>query len=536
MGNMDMFTMPLAGGERKHVRLAGLKFRQPSGRVRLRILDELGVPSPARVYVRAADGKAYCPSGSPIYYYPLGPDAATRDGFFLSTGDDTFPAPAGKLQLTALKGVEYALSEQSVDVPRGDIAEVTLTMRRWTNWMQRGWYSGENHYHANYNGTYYQRPIESMRWLQAEDLNAANMIVANSEGAFIHDKEFFRGAPDPLSTGRYILYWGQEYRNSSPLGHMAFLNIKKQVPPSYTSVIGSDSPYDFPLNTMAALEARKQGGLVSYVHPINQGMRDVFDATLGAKEMAIGTALGAVDSIDILPFGEAAYQLWYRFLNCGFHISAGAGTDAFANWRSINRIPGSARQYVDVGSAVTWDRWVSRYREGRNFVTNGPLLTFQINGEPPGAVIRVPAGSPYTARISGEVVSQFPLRQVDLIQNGAILESYQVPADTRTWRFDKEVSVARSAWFAFRVTGQPSRGVPDVNGVPRAHSGAIFIETGSQPVLLKEDVELMVRWVDRFWALLEERHNLGSEANRQKAREMVLRARKHYEEKLAQMQ
>jgi len=30
------------------------------------------------------------------------------------------------------------------------------------------------------------------------DLNTANMIVANSEGSFVHDKEFFRGAPDPL--------------------------------------------------------------------------------------------------------------------------------------------------------------------------------------------------------------------------------------------------------------------------------------------------------------------------------------------------
>ena len=141
-------------------------------------------------------------------------------------------------------------------------------MERWTDWSQRGWYTGENHFHANYGGIYYQRPADSLRWLQAEDLNVANMIVANDEGAFVHDKEFFRGSVDPLSNERYILYWGQEYRNSDPLGHMAFLNIKKQVPPSYTSVIGSDSPYDFPLNTMAALEARQQGGLVSYVHPM----------------------------------------------------------------------------------------------------------------------------------------------------------------------------------------------------------------------------------------------------------------------------
>src|SRR6266849_1991080 len=168
---------------------------------------------------------------------------------------------------------------------------------RWTNWNQRGWYTGENHFHANYAGYYYQRPKDSMRWLEAMDLNTANMIVANSLGAFVHDKEFFRSAPDPLSNSRYVLPWGQEYRNSFPLGHMLFLNIKKQVPPSYTSVIGSDSSYDFPLNTMAALEARKQGGLVSYVHPIGQRMRDVFDTTLGAKEMPVGTALGAIDSI-----------------------------------------------------------------------------------------------------------------------------------------------------------------------------------------------------------------------------------------------
>ena len=151
------------------------------------------------------------------------------------------------------------------------------------------------------------------------------MIVANAAAAFVHDKEFFRGAVDPMSKSRYVLYWGQEYRNSSPLGHMAFLNIKKLVPPFFTSVPGSRSPYDFPLNTTAALEARKQGGLVSYVHPIGP-VRDVFDSNLSAREIPVSAALGAVDSIDILPFGESAYELWYRLLNFGFRLAPGAGT------------------------------------------------------------------------------------------------------------------------------------------------------------------------------------------------------------------
>src|SRR5690606_40298002 len=69
---------------------------------------------------------------------------------------------------------------------------------------------------------------------RSSDLNAANMIVANADGAFVHDKEFFTGAVSAVSTERHFLYWGQEYRNADPLGHMGFLNIKSQVPPSYT--------------------------------------------------------------------------------------------------------------------------------------------------------------------------------------------------------------------------------------------------------------------------------------------------------------
>ncbi|MBI3695055.1 MAG: CehA/McbA family metallohydrolase, partial [Acidobacteria bacterium] len=321
-----------------------------------------------------------------------------------------------------------------------------------------------------------------------------------------------------LSTTQRILYWGQEYRNSYPLGHMAFLNIKAQVPPSFTSVPGSNSSYDFPLNTMAALEARKQGGLVSYVHPVGGQIRDVFDTSLGAKESPVGAALGAMDAIDILPFGEAAYELWYRFLNAGFKIAAGAGTDVFTNWRGINNIPGGAREYVDVGSTMTWDRWIARYREGRNFVTNGPLLSFTVNGEPLGTEIKVPAGQAYRARLVADVTARSPLDLVEIIQNGKVIESNQLSGearDVREARLEKEVSVESSCWFAVRVRGQPARGIPS-GGIPRAHSSAIYVTVGGRPALVHEDVELMIRWIDRLQNLLEERNTkrLGLTSNR----------------------
>jgi hypothetical protein len=530
LGNVDIFLMPIAGGEKKHVRLEKLSFRIPSGQVRVRVQDETGANTPVRLYVRAGDGKAYAPPGRPIFYYPLEP-RGPREGFFIGKGDDTFPVPAGTLRLVAVKGVEYEITERFLEIPANEIAEVTIQLRRWTNWNQRGWYTGENHFHANYNGNYYQKPVDSLNWLQAQDLNSANMIVANAAGAFVHDKEFFTGKPHPLSSNRYVLSWGEEYRNSFPLGHMGFVNISKLVPPFYTSVIGSNSPYDYPLNTVAALDARKVGGFVTYMHPFTMASADVFDTNLGAKESPITAALGALDSIDVLPGGGPAYELWYRLLNSGFAISPGAGTDAFTNWRGINRLPGSARSYVEIGPVMNWERWVERHREGRNFVTSGPLLTFQLNGQPIGSRIRASSGQPYKARLAAEIWSPTPLRRVEFLQNGAVIAAREVADASKSLRLEQEVDVDRSSWFAVRVSGIPARGFD----ASMAHSGAIYVLLDGKPPLVREDLELMVRWVDRLWLLLEERNNFGPGDNRARAQKMFDQARSHFTSKLGSL-
>ena len=530
LGNIDLFTMPAAGGEAAHLLIDALKFRKPAGRARVRIVDEMGKPTAARLYVEASDGKGYAPRGEPIFYYPLEP-GGRRDAFFVAVGEAEFDVPAGGLQLTAVRGYEYRLASRNIDIVPGKTTETTLQLERWTNWNQRGWYSGENHFHANYLGSYYQRPAQSLAWLKAMDLNAANMIVANAQGAFVHDKEFFTGALSPLSTDRRFLYWGQEYRNSDPLGHMGFLNIKALVPPAYTSVPGSDSPYDFPLNTTAALEARGQGGLVTYMHPIGGSMRDVFDTNLGAKESVVTAALGGLDTIDLIPYGDGAYQLWYTLLNCGLRIAAGAGTDAFTNWRGINRIPGGSRQYVHVGGKMSWERWIDRYREGRSFATSGPLLTFEVNGRGVGEEIRFNPGAAYRAALRADVMSRTPIERVEFVQNGRVIASADA-AGARRFRLEKEVRVNASSWFAARVYGP---GAPGLTTTAMAHSSAVYVTAAGRPTLVRGDLETAVRWVDRLWAYLVERDNFGSRENRRKAQETIDRARRLYRDKLASL-
>jgi dipeptidyl aminopeptidase/acylaminoacyl peptidase len=50
LGNMDLFTTRTDGSERHHVQLTALRFAKPSGRLRVRVTDELGKPTAVRLY------------------------------------------------------------------------------------------------------------------------------------------------------------------------------------------------------------------------------------------------------------------------------------------------------------------------------------------------------------------------------------------------------------------------------------------------------------------------------------------------------
>jgi hypothetical protein len=53
-----------------------------------------------------------------------------------------------------------------------------------------------------------------------------------------------------------------------------------------------------------------------------------------------------------------------------------------------------------------------------------------------------------------------------------------------------ETEVSESSWFAVRAACPPAKGVPGF--APRAHSAPAWVLFGGQPVLVREDVELMI--------------------------------------------
>ena len=60
----------------------------------------------------------------------------------------------------------------------------------------------------------------------------------------------------------------------------------------------------------------------------------------------------------------------------------------------------------------------------------------------------------------------------------------------------------------------------------------VSVLRAAKPVVVREDVELMIRWLNRLWASLEERNNFGPGNNRAQARAMLDRGLAHYRAKL----
>ena len=65
-------------------------------------------------------------------------------------------------------------------------------------------------------------------------------------------------------------------------------------------------------------------------------------------------------------------EVWYRLLNCGFRLPAGAGTDAMTNYASLRGPVGMNRVFVRSGAKLDYRGWLAALKAGRTFVSNGP--------------------------------------------------------------------------------------------------------------------------------------------------------------------
>src|SRR5262249_14241126 len=158
------------------------------------------------------------------------------------------------------------------------------------------------------------------------------------------------------------------------------------------------------------------------------------------KAIPIDVALGKIDTLDINNSWAGSVPLWHKLLNCGFRVPATAGTDVFLN-RIGSNLPGGDRVYVRTGGPLSYENWIERLKAGKSFVTNGPMLALTVNGEEPGATLKLPAKP--KVRVKATARSQFPLTKAELIHNGKVIATAALAADKLSATLDQEVALDR---------------------------------------------------------------------------------------------
>ncbi|HKC41388.1 MAG TPA: CehA/McbA family metallohydrolase, partial [Gemmatimonadales bacterium] len=376
-----------------------------------------------------------------------------------------------------------------------------VVLDRLADMPARGWWSGDLHVHMNYGGAYRNTPRHLAFQARAEDLHVVENLIVNKEQR-IPDIAYFRTDADPASGPGFVLMHAQEF-HTSVWGHMGLLGLRSNyVIPDYAGYPNTAAASLYPNNAAVADLAHAQGGLVGYVHPFDT-KPDPADTTEALNyELPVDVALGKVDYLEVMGYSDhlITSEIWYRLLNCGFRLPAGAGTDAFPNFASLRGPPGLVRVFVHSGAVLDHRRWLAGLKAGRTFVTNAPLLEFSLAGRAIGDEIRLAAGS--TRRLVARVAlrSNVPVDHLEIIGNGKVVATIPLRGDRMTANDSLAIPVTTSGWYVLRAYADRAT-MPVLDLYPFASTSPIYVRVGDQPVRSAEDAAFFLRWIERLEAV-----------------------------------
>lgn len=447
----------------------------------LTVVDEDGASNWARFEVRGPDGRMYQPddalrdrtarnraAGEPWYI-----------GSFVGKGPQKLEVPAGEYRVVVQRGPEHRRFDEKIRVGAAAV-EKEIRLERWIDMNELGFYSGDFQIH---------RPMhEAEPLMLADDLNFGVVVtVAGTRDDWknrawpknplerIDEEHLYTvvNAESQRGGGAWLLHMLRDRVqvnfpgpwSPSSVDLIAETQGQRYVPTGFPWV-DAEMPFNRELPVAMALETPDSIGLL-HEHFLEYG---VLDHEAGGRPRDLKRFPGREG------FADASLEILYRFWNLGFEVpaSASSASGAMPNPVGYNRI------YVEVPERFDVEPFYRNLRQGRSFVTNGPMLFFNVQALPNHRI-----------GVSLDVRSREPLTKVELIANGVVVESFAAPPGKT--RFETEVSLREGlyTWVAARAYSESE------STIRMAHTQPVWM-FGHWPA--RDDAQFFVEWIDELIA------------------------------------
>jgi TolB protein len=527
-GNTALWTVTVPGGKRTRIDATTRRYLDHVGRIVVTVIDSTTrQPMPARVSVRDSVGRYYAPDRR----WRHADEAILRDaerfeyGYWHTTGVDTVAVPPGRVTIEVWRGPEWKTIKRPIVVRADQVANARLTVAPLlpppSSLRRQGWWSGDLHVHMNYGGAYRNTPSRLAAIARAEGLNVVENLVVNKEQR-IPDIGTWDVSPLYRADDLWIVN-GQEF-HTGLWGHTSLIGLRDYLLPDYAGYPNTAFASLYPTNAVVFDLARTQGALTGYVHPFDFAPAFAQVQSGIPYELPVDVAAGKLDFLEVMGYSDhlITSDIWYKLLNCGFRIPAGAGTDAFPNFAQLRGPPGLVRVYAKAGPTLDHRRFLAAIKAGQTMVTNAPIVMLTVNDKDPGAEIRLPYRSnQLTVRV--RLASAVPVERLELVANGRIVARLRPrQADTTfTLTVDKPTWILARAWSA-------TPRLPVLDLYPFASTSPVYVTMGNAPVSCGADAEYFLGWINLLSQRVRSDTNWNTPVEREAALSLISRAHEEF--------
>ena len=507
--NTEIVLKQAAGGEATPLDIEQRKWLHPRVRLQISVRDERGKQVPARISVTDERSRFYAPEDVLIYAddgFDRGEKPFEAHYFYSRRGvDATLELPEGPIAVEVSKGFEYKTQQRTANISSKSTNRVDFALRKldWGGGGKTQWVSGDLHAHMNYGGTYRSEREFLLERAEGEGVQVVNNLVVNKEQRFPdidsqHFGEILKHFPWPVET---VL--GQEF-HTSYWGHRGILRLRDHfLLPGYAGYPNTAAASLFPMNADVFDMAHEQGALVGAVHPFDE-VPDPFaqPAQRITDELPVDVALGKLDYMEIVGFSdhESTAAVWYRLLNLGYRIPAGAGTDATTNYAAPIRGNAGfdkvyAPAFTDGVHGINLDSWMDSLKNGRTFATNGPLINFTLNGELVGSELKLEKPQrevAFTARLRSIV----PVDHLEVVCNAKVVEDVKLEGAHDTADVKGTISISESGWCLLRTYSDKAV-YPVLDNYAYATTSPVYVTVAGAKPRSPEDAKYFAAWIAR---------------------------------------